>query len=262
MLTASAAIALYICATLFQALQLRKHPNLRLSSLQLIAVPALALHGYTSAQWIFSDVGLDFGLLPMTSAIVFTINLIVLLSSLRKPVHSLFLILFPLAALILALTLLIGSSGALRETVSVPIGAHIFFSIVAYSLLTIAAFQAIFIALQNWRLRHRHLGSWLQIVPPLQTMEALLFEVLWAGFGLLTLSLITGFLFFEDFFAQHLIHKTVFTLFAWLFYGILLWGRHIKGWRGNTAIRWTLVGFSAMVLGYWGSKFVLEVILR
>ena len=145
---------------------------------------------------------------------------------------------------------------------SLPIGAHIFFSIVAYSLLTIAAFQAIFIALQNWRLRHRHLGSWLQIVPPLQTMEALLFEVLWAGFGLLTLSLITGFLFFEDFFAQHLIHKTVFTLLAWLFYGILLWGRHIKGWRGNTAIRWTLVGFSAMVLGYWGSKFVLEVILR
>lgn len=122
MLTASAAIALYICATLFQALQLRKHPNLRLSSLQLIAVPALALHGYTSAQWIFSDVGLDFGLLPMTSAIVFTINLIVLLSSLRKPVHSLFLILFPLAALILALTLLIGSSGALRRPCLYPSG--------------------------------------------------------------------------------------------------------------------------------------------
>ncbi len=101
-----------------------------------------------------SDAGLDFGLLPMTSAIIFTINLIVLLSSLRKPVHSLFLILFPLAALILALTLLIGSSAPLRETVSLPIGAHIFFSIVAYSLLTIAAFQAIFIALQNWRLRH------------------------------------------------------------------------------------------------------------
>ena len=76
MLTASAAIALYICATLFQALQLRRHPNLRLSSLQLIAIPAVALHGYTSAHWIFSDAGLDFGLLPMSSAIVFTLSLI------------------------------------------------------------------------------------------------------------------------------------------------------------------------------------------
>jgi ABC-type uncharacterized transport system permease subunit len=261
MLSATAAIALYLCASLYQVLQLRKHPALRVAPLQLIAAIAIALHGYACMQWVFTDWGLDFGLLPMSATILFTINLIVLVSSLRKPVHNLFLLLFPMTALILAITLVTGSGGTFSKSVSAPIGAHIFISILAYSLMTIAAFQASLLALQNWRLRHKHLSNFLQTIPPLQTMESLLFEVLWAGFGLLTLSLLTGFLFFEDFFAQHLAHKTVFSLCAWLFYAILLWGRHVKGWRGNTAILWTLVGFSAMVLAYWGSKFVIEVIL-
>lgn len=261
MLSAIASIALYLCATLYQVLQLRKHPTLKVTSLQIVAAVAIALHGYTSVQWIFTDEGLDFSLFPMSTMIIFTINLIVLISSLRKPIHNLFLLMFPIAILVIGATMLIGGSGTLWESVSTPIGAHIFISILSYSLMTIAAVQALLLALQNWRLRHKHLGSFLQAIPPLQTMEALLFEVLWTGFALLTLSLLTGFLFFEDFFAQHLAHKTVFSLFAWLFYGILLWGRHVKGWRGNTAIRWTLCGFSAMVLAYWGSKFVIEVIL-
>ncbi len=261
MLSATASIALYLCATLYQVLQLRKHPTLPVAPLQFVAAAAIILHGYTSIQWVFTEWGLDFGLLPMSTTISFTINLIVLISSLRKPIHNLFLFLFPIAALTIAVTMATGSEGVFWESVSAPIGAHIFISILSYSLMTIAAFQALLLALQNWRLRHKHLGSFLQTIPPLQTMESLLFEVLWAGFGLLTLSLLTGFLFFEDFFAQHLVHKTVFSLCAWLFYGILLWGRHVKGWRGNTAIRWTLVGFSAMVLAYWGSKFVIEVIL-
>lgn len=261
MLIATAAIAVYLCATMFQVLELRKHPNLRLMSLRLVAAIAIGLHGYVGMEWVFTDSGLDFGLFPMSTAISFTINLIVLVSSFRKPVHNLFLLLFPLAAIILATTILVGSTGVPWKAVSAPIGIHIFISILAYSLMTIAAFQAMLLALQNWRLRHKRLGNWLRVVPPLQTMEALLFEVLWAGFILLTLSLITGFLFHEDFFAQHLVHKSVFSIFSWLFYAILLWGRHVKGWRGNTAIRWTLTGFFAMVLAYWGSKFVIEVLL-
>lgn len=261
MFVATAAIAVYLCATLYQVLQLRQHPNLRVTPLFLVAAVGIALHGYVSLRWVFTAKGLDFSLFPMSTAISFTINLVVLISSFRKPVHNLFLLLFPLAAIILATTILVGSTHVPWQAVSAPIGTHIFISILAYSLMSIAALQAALLALQNWRLRHKRLGSWLQVVPPLQTMEALLFEVLWAGFILLTLSLITGFLFFEDFFAQHLAHKSVFALCSWLFYAILLWGRHMKGWRGNTAIRWTLIGFFAMVLAYWGSKFVIEVLL-
>ena len=92
-------------------------------------------------------------------------------------------------------------------------------------------------------------------------MESLLFETLWAGFGLLTLSLATGLIFFEDLFAQHLAHKAFFSLFSWIFFAILLWGRHFRGWRGKTAVRWTLIGFGTLALAYWGTKFVLKVLL-
>ena len=100
-----------------------------------------------------------------------------------------------------------------------------------------------------------------RLLPPLQTMETLLFEMLWVGQVLLTLSIVTGFLFFEDLFGQRLVHKTVFSLLAWLVYAILLWGRHRNGWRGSQAVRWTLGGFAALMLAYFGTKLVLEFIL-
>jgi ABC-type uncharacterized transport system permease subunit len=83
-----------------------------------------------------------------------------------------------------------------------------------------------------------------------------------AGFVLLTLSLGTGFLFLENLFAQHLVHKTVLSLLAWLVFAMLLAGRMRYGWRGQVAIRWTLSGFIALMLAYFGTKMVLEWILK
>ena len=57
------------------------------------------------------------------------------------------------------------------------------------------------------------------------------------------------------------------SLVLWLImfladFGALLLGRHLKGWRGRTALRWTLAGVSTLLLAYVGSRFVLEVILH
>jgi ABC-type uncharacterized transport system permease subunit len=40
-----------------------------------------------------------------------------------------------------------------------------------------------------------------------------------------------------------------------------LLGRRIQGWRGRTAIHWTLAGFITLMLAYMGVKFVMEVLL-
>ncbi|MCB1717000.1 MAG: cytochrome c biogenesis protein CcsA, partial [Candidatus Competibacteraceae bacterium] len=71
-----------------------------------------------------------------------------------------------------------------------------------------------------------------------------------------------GFLFFVDIFAQHLVHKTILSIIAWLLFGILLWGHRRYGWRGPIAVRWTLGGFIVLMLAYFGSKLVLELILQ
>ena len=138
---------------------------------------------------------------------------------------------------------------------------HIFVSLLAYSMLTLATLQALLLYYQNQHLHNHHPGGLLRILPSLQEMERLLFRFLIAGFVLLTIGLLSGFIFLEDIFAQHLVHKTVFGITAWLCYGILLWGHWQFGWRGKFAIRWTVGGFIFLMLAYWGSKFVLELIL-
>ncbi|MDP4917088.1 MAG: cytochrome c biogenesis protein CcsA, partial [Haliea sp.] len=63
-------------------------------------------------------------------------------------------------------------------------------------------------------------------------------------------------------FAQHLVHKTVLTLIAWVVYSTLLWGRYQLGWRSQTAVRFTLGGFIVLMLAFLGSKLVLELVLQ
>lgn len=226
-----------------------------------VATLALMAHALTTWSQLYSPDGFHFQLWPMTQAIFLVVNLIVVLSSLRRPVHNLFIILFPLATLVIGAALLFGKNIRTGVPISLPLGSHILFSLLAYSLFTIAAGQALLLAYQERHLKNHSPGGFLQRLPPLQTMEQLLFEVIWGGFILLSLALVSGLLFVQDFMAQHLAHKTVFSVTAWLIYGILLWGRHRRGWRGQTAIRWTLGGFAALALAYWGSKIVLEVIL-
>ena len=98
-------------------------------------------------------------------------------------------------------------------------------------------------------------------LPSLQFMESFLFQLIGVGFALLTLSLTSGWLFVDDIFAQRLAHKTLLSIFAWIIFGTLLLGRAFAGWRGRTAVRLTLVGFSLLTLAYFGSKMVLEIIL-
>jgi ABC-type uncharacterized transport system permease subunit len=101
-------------------------------------------------------------------------------------------------------------------------------------------------------------------MPPLLTMETLLFRIIWTGFVLLTLTLASGIFFSEELFGKPLTftHKTVFGILSWLIFAALLGGRVLAGWRGRKALRWTLAGFLALVLAYIGSKFVLEIILH
>lgn len=217
------------------------------------------LHLATAHQLLRGPGGLDLSLFKVLALISAVVNLVVLTSALRKPIHNLYPLLLPAGALFLAAALLAPAGEPLR--LSPQLQGHIVISLLAYSLLTVAALQALLVAYQDWQLHHKHQNALMRRLPPLQTMEALLFEFIWAGQLLLTLSLVTGFLYYEDFFAQHLIHKVVFSMVAWVFFAVLLWGRHRRGWRGYTAVRLTWAGFGAIVLGYAGSKFVLEYLL-
>ncbi len=255
------AIALYLIAFVLRVLQLRGRPGAASTTISAIGLVALMAHAIVSVQQTFNQGAVDFSLLPVSVALFWVINVIVVVSSFRKPLHNLFLLLFPATALMLTLSLGIDDGDHFVTLPSLALSIHILLSLLAYSLMTIGALQALLLAYQNRQLhQHRPTGAVLAL-PPLQTMETLLFEVIATGFALLTLALATGFVFVDNFVAQHVAHKTVFSLLAWLLYGTLLVGHYRLGWRGKVAIAWTLGAFSALMLAYWGTKFVLEVIL-
>jgi ABC-type uncharacterized transport system permease subunit len=121
----------------------------------------------------------------------------------------------------------------------------------------------ILLAFQERALRnHRLDSSLIRALPPLTLTETLMFRLIGAGFVLLTLTLLSGVLFVDNLFAQHLVHKTVLSIAAWIVFGVLLFGRWRWGWRGRRAVRLTLAGMVVLLLAFFGSKFVLEVILH
>lgn len=264
-ITGLIALALYLLCTLGLVLRVQGNHALAGKPIFQLLVPgfaavffhALSLHGS-----LITELGLQFGFFNAGSTIGAVNALLVLLISLKRETELLAIIILPIAMLALALEMLLSGSHLLPPETSAGIRLHVLVSIVAYSLLGLAAVMSLVLAMQNRLLHNHHPGGLLKHLPPLQIMEKLLFDSIIAGFIGLSLALITGFLYLDNLFAQQLVHKTVLAIVAWVVFGILLIGRLMMGWRGKIAIRWTLAGFISLMLAYFGSKFVLEFVLR
>jgi ABC-type uncharacterized transport system permease subunit len=227
-----------------------------------LAWTAVCAHFLYTAVVFQQNNGFNFSFFSTGSLVAMIVALLLLIAALNKPVEKLGIALFPIAATMLALELNFADKKQLLSHYDWAMSAHILTSIIAFSLLNIAALQAILLAIQDQQLKSHPPKRFIQSLPSLQTMESLLFQMLATGLAFLTISLVSGFLFIEDLFAQHLVHKTVLSLLAWIIFSGLLIGRSRYGWRGQTAIRWTLVGFVLLLLAYFGSKLVLELILH
>lgn len=185
---------------------------------------------------------------------------ILLSISLFKPVLGAATGILPLAGIALLLAATVPAPPP-AETLPPGIALHAISSLLGFAVLAIAAAQATLLGLQNHALRHHHIRGLVQALPPLTSMERLLFELIWAGMALLTLSILSGFIFLDNMFAQHLAHKTILSLAAWVIFAILLFSHYRLGWRGMRAVRWTLGGCAVLLAAYFGSLFVLEVLL-
>ncbi len=231
-------------------------PALALLTLALIA------HAVLLGTTVFLAGGLQLGIFEAASMIGWIVALVLLLSSLRRPLENLGILVLPVVAM---LTLLQPLAPATRTGVASGdwhLTIHILLSTVAYSLIMLAMAQAVLLRWQDNALRRRRPGGLIRALPPLQSMESLLFQLIAGGFFLLSLALVSGLLFVDNLFAQHLVHKSVLSTAAWLTFAVLLWGHWRHGWRGRTAVRWTLGGGAFLILAYFGSKLVLEVLLQ
>jgi ABC-type uncharacterized transport system permease subunit len=224
---------------------------------------ALILHAATLGGEIFPDNAMRFGFSVALSLILWLAIAFYWIESFYARMDGLQMFGLPLAAVCVLLPALFPGQHMLVNAGSGVFRAHFLMAMLAYSLFTLAALHAVLMAVAESNLHRGRLTPLLSGLPPLLTMETLLFRMIHIAFALLTLTLASGVLFSEDLFGKPLsfTHKTVFALLSWLIFVALLIGRHLRGWRGRTALRWTLAGFGALLLAYVGSRFVLEVIL-
>lgn len=224
---------------------------------------ALALHGLSLAGEIFPGDAMRFGFSVALSLILWLAIALYWIESFYARMDGLQMLGLPLAALCVLLPPLFPGQHLLANAGSTLFRAHFLMAMLAYSLFTLAALHAILMAVVEKRLHRGRFTPLLAGLPPLLTMEALLFRLIHIAFFLLSLTLASGILFSETLFGKPLEfnHKTVFAILSWLIFAALLAGRHLRGWRGRTALRWTLAGFAALLLAYVGTRFVAEVIL-
>lgn len=223
----------------------------------------LILHGWILYNTLFSG-GLNLSFANALSAILWLTVGIYWVADLSHRLYSLQAFVLPPAAFFVLLQMLMPQTHLLPYADKPLFMAHLIIAMLAYSLFTFATLHALLMAAAERNLHQKSSFIKLPDFPPIITMETLLFRVIGLGFVLLTFTLISGMLFSEQIFHQALKfnHKNLFAVLSWMIFGGLLLGRLVYGWRGRTAIRWTLTGFILLLLAYIGSKFVLEVLLH
>ena len=223
-------------------------------------ITGLLWHAWTLWMVVVAPDGLSLSLGNAASFVGLLLSMTAIIGSVESTLRGLSGGLLVLAALAAVMT-----SGDLPaeagSSMSWQIQSHILIALFAYGLLTVGAIVALYALIQNKRLQAGRLSSVNQLFAPMETTEKLLFGITSTGFLVLLVAVSSGFAFVDNLFAQHLIHKTVFSLLALIVFGILLSGRRFAGWRGKRAVYLYLWGFLLLCLAYFGSRFVLEEIL-
>ena len=257
------AAALYLAGALLNGWALAHNAGkTSLLLLSALAAPAMTLHGFAVYAQIAAPGGISLGILSVASLTALVMVVLVMLMSIFQPVRSLLVVLFPISAAALLASIFAPTRAAPMDMADTGLSTHVLCSILAYSILMMAALQSVLVGVVERNLRAPTRLALLRILPPLETMERLLFIMVWTGFVTLTAAIGSGFLYLDDMFAQHVVHHTVLSSASWLAYAFLLVGRLWFGWRGVSAVRWILVAFVLLLLGYLGSKFVLEILLE
>ena len=250
-------MALYLITATQQFLAMRgqlKHGRVWLN---VLGYPAILLYAYLLHLWIDVGTGQNLTVLNMFSLLAWLASLFVLIASIRRQVQGMLVVVFGVAALSIILVDLFAGSYVVETRANPAQLFHILFAVITVTVLCLAALQALILAVQvrQLRLHHSH-GVWRKL-PSLETMEAVLFQMIWLGFILLTLLIGSSFYAYGQQVIPRVMDKTILVILAWGVFGLLLFGRHAWGWRGRRAIHFTLTGVGVLTLTYFGSQWMV-----
>ncbi|MEN9659132.1 MAG: hypothetical protein RL571_2597 [Pseudomonadota bacterium] len=231
---------------------------------QLLLISGLLLHASALFPPLLWASTLHFGAAEALSLSAFSTLCIYVCGQLFWKMDGLQPPMLGIAAIFLLLSLLLPTGHSITYPLSPLSRGHFLLAMFAHGMLLNAAGVAILMRFADQTLHQAKAGSLIRTLPPLMTLEKLMFACVRLGFILLTFALLSGIFFSELAWGHGLVfsHKIILSIAAWLVFGTLLWGRFKYGWRGRFAANWTLAGFALLFLGYIGSRFVFEALLH
>jgi ABC-type uncharacterized transport system permease subunit len=270
----SAALYLFLTVTLWRRLRTDASQDTHLAKPAItkrtsahkrpLLLAALIIHASALWQIMFAGETMQFSFAIALSCMIWLALVVYWLESQFRPLDGLLLLGLPAATVCALLPIFVTEEHVLVNADTIAFRIHFLVAMLSYSLFTLAALHALLMAGLEHSLHRGKLPTFLTSLPPLMTMDRLLFRMLHIAFALLTLTLLSGIFFSEVLFGKALTlnHKTIFAFISWFIFACLLAGRHLRGWRGQIALRWTLSGFAVLLLAYIGTRFVLEVLLH
>ncbi|MCC2615178.1 cytochrome c biogenesis protein CcsA [Aestuariibacter halophilus] len=261
MILALSTVVMYLLAALMIGRRLlhQQGPDHRVAAV--LAIFAMGLHLSLLTQGILLEPGQNMSFTNVASLIAWLIALSMTAASLWMPNLLLLPVVLGFAALVVLINLLIPVTHIMHIDIQPALLIHITLALFAYGILMIALLYALQLAYINQRLKQKQASLLNSPLPPLMMVESIFFKLLVTGTALLTLSLISGFVFLDNMFATQQAHKTVLSLLAWLIYVIVLVGHQRLGWRGKPVITATITGSVLLTLAYFGSRFVKDILL-
>ena len=261
------AILLYLITWILISLRVKasiKNPEIDVKSAKIYFLSwlgALVLHILSLHFPLFLGEPLILSFFSLASYVMWFLNLILFVTTIRRKLESLAIFILPFTLLSILFTVIMGTDAHQIINMRSGLGVHILVSLLAYSVLMLASFQALLLASQSNQLHTHQTTGFIRTLPSLEDMEHLLFRFIWIGVVLLSIALLTGFYYLDNLFGSRVAHKTILSIVAWFIFSGLLFGRWKFGWRGKKAVHWTLAGFIVLMLAFFGTKFVQEFIL-
>lgn len=257
------AIALYLLATATQLVRWQNCTQNTRYAIRALSALALVLHGWIALKMISTQMsGIDLSFLAAAVLFTWMFVLLIWLISLWQPLIHLFILALPACIFTLALLFIYPELAQAEITFSGGLlWLHALPALVAYVMLSTCFCQAVLLFLQEKQLHNQTPFQFTRALPPLIRMENMLFQLLKISTALLSLVMLSGFIFLQDMFAQRVVHHSLLSIAAWLAMIALLWGHNTYGWRGRVAAQWVMAGFVLLLLAYFGAKLVIEIII-
>jgi len=226
------------------------------------ALVGVSLHFWLAAQTSYVQHSFNFSVASMTLWVSALVVFIYLIGTCIHPIKSLGLVTLPVAIANILFAIIWGDNITLIQHQTPIFFWHIGLSIAGFTVLALSVMQSLMFALQEYAIKQKRFQTISNLLPPIQTMERVLFELIWLGFTLLSIAIALGGIYNYQTLGSlfSLNHHNLLAVLSWCVFVVLLYGRHIKGWRGIQAVKWTVGAFVLLKLGYFGSKLVSELL--